>query len=118
MFKGRSWGLLLLILFWPFGGPLIGLALTSSGLSGVLVLRLVCFEHISGWVALFLLASRPLLAGALCRVGGSGWVAGLLGSRGACKLPSIDLDVSSAQSFVNSFSCSCAASQAACQVGC
>ena len=74
----RSWRLFLLILFWLFGRLLIGLVLTSSGMYGVLVLRLVCFELFSraGWPC-FLWPPGLVLPGTLCRFGG-GQVAGLL----------------------------------------
>ena len=96
--------------------PDLVLALGSgfdSGVSGVLVLRPAYLELISGRVALF---SRPLLAGALFRFVGGGWVVGLLVAAAQAnftvKVGEMTLCVVS-KVFCFLLSCSCTASEAA-----
>ena len=51
MSVGRNWALFLQALFWLLGRHVVGLVLMSSGMSGVLVLRLAFLELVSGRTA-------------------------------------------------------------------
>ena len=113
--KGRRWAPSFLTLFRLSGRPLIGIVWMSSGIAGVLVLRLIFFGLTSGPGFLSLLACRPFLGRVSCRSGGGDLGEELLEEVvpvSCTELVTLMMLISRRQLF----SCSCAAPLASDQV--